>query len=113
MECFCGHSNARSKMERGRVTLGVGLDRRTACGSILKHATLYFWKTSVVQDQVPSADDVFASSPENGGCSRHDERANEEKLRVEGLHERVVCWDQHVSVYKAAVDYTRYVSLHK
>ena len=106
VECFCGHSNARSKMERGRVTLGVGLERRTACGSILKYATLYFWKTSVVQDQVPSADDVFASSPENGGCSRHDERANEEKLRVESLHERMVCWNQHVSVRKAAIDYT-------
>lgn len=105
VECSYGHSNARSKMERGRVTLGVGLDRRTAC-VILKDAKLCFWKTSVVQDQVPSADDVFASSPENGGCSRHDERANEEKLRVESLHERMVCWNQHVSVRKAAIDYT-------
>lgn len=63
----------------------------------------------MIQNQAPSTDDVLTSTPENGGCPASgmmNERTSEEKLRGEGLHERKVYSDQHMSVCKAVVEYT-------
>jgi hypothetical protein len=48
-------------MERGHVTVSVGLGKSTVCGGILMFGELRFGKTSVGHEQTSLAGDTIAS----------------------------------------------------